>query len=279
MKNIILVVLYNRRILESETYCSLLNIFIKKEISEKKYEVLFWDNSPSHVNLDCIDVATGNLRKLGLKAAYFNCPDNKPLSQVYNKVIKDSIADKQYLFIFDQDTTFDCNYFKQFEKSTRDKEYNILLPVVRFRDKIVSPTKIFYIKGVYFHTSPKGEVAGCKISAINSGMALSLKFLAQHGFEYNEKLRNYCTDDDLMLFARSVEASVFVLDYELEHDLSFSTLNENSDSLRERYNEMVRAKKIIYSRNKIEKYVMCFYFSTHRLYMALKYFDVKYLKD
>jgi len=275
MKYLILVVLYKQKITKSTTYVSLKKVFTQDSELAKNYKIVFWDNSPDNFNISTADEIQSENQ---LNLDYIPSSDNKPLSHVYNEAIKRYSRLYQYIMIFDQDSIFDIEYFKEFESVISNKSYDVILPIVRFKNKIVSPTKIYFMKGFYYNTAPHGEVEIKTLSAINSGMILSFDFINKHNFLYNEKIRNYCTDDNVMIFLRSNKGRAYILAYEIEHDLSFSTLNANSDSLRQRYNEMVNARQELYSRNMIEMIFTRFYFLVHRTYMSLKYKDIKYLK-
>lgn len=278
MKNIILVVLYNEIITESQTFTSLVKAFLNKKGMADNYTVLFWDNSTAEVNKNYIDKALVSIKEVGLAAKYVNTPENIALSKIYNRVINEFIEERDYLFILDQDSDFDEGYFSSFHNITSKNNPDIILPIVNFKEQIVSPTKVFYLKGFYYKKAPHGFISNRNVSAINSGMIVSFSYIKKKTFRYNEKLRNYCTDDDIMQFVRKNETTVYVMDYAFEHDLSLCTLNLNSDSLRNRYNEMVRSKKILYSRNIVENIFVGLYFTIHRIYMATKYKDAKYLK-
>lgn len=278
MKNIILVVLYNEIITKTHSFISLEKSFKKLNRSIDEYEVLFWDNSKADINDKHVAEAKSRLAQLGVVTKYINTPENLALSKLYNKVIENYYYEKDYLFVLDQDSDFDHGYFLAFEKIINLKNPNVILPIVKFKDRIVSPTKVLYLKGFYYNRPPEGFINSKTVSAINSGMIISLQFIAKHGYRYNEKLRNYCTDDNFMQFVRKLNGSVYVMDYSFDHDLSLCTLNSNSDSLRTRYNEMVRSKKILYSRNFLEIAFVNIYFFAHRSYMALKYKDLEYFK-
>lgn len=278
MKNIILVVLYNEIITKTHSFISLVKAFENSAQRAEGYEVLFWDNSKASINEEHVTGAISTLTGLGLAAKYINTPENLALSRLYNQVIELYQNEKDYLFVLDQDSEFDNGYFSAFENIIKQHAPDVVLPVVKFKEQIVSPTKILYLKGFYYDCAPMGFINSSTVSAINSGMIIALSYIRKQGYRYNERLRNYCTDDDIMQFVRKTKGSVYVMDYSFEHDLSLCTLNANSDSLRMRYNEMVRSKKILHSRNIFESAFVNAYFFAHRAYMALKYKDIKYFK-
>ncbi|EFE23634.1 hypothetical protein EDWATA_01323 [Edwardsiella tarda ATCC 23685] len=278
MKIVILIVLYKQKIIDSRSYQSLQKILNEESLLWSNYELVFWDNSPAEVNQKYIEKIKKNMQIHGLLMKYINTPQNIALSEIYNTTLDIYEKTANYLCIFDQDSIFGSDYLHAFNKAIKSCEYDILLPLVKFKEKFVSPTKIYYLKGFYFDSPPNGAISIRNLSAINSGMIISLKFTLKHHYRYNNKIRNYCTDDNIMMFMRKNNAKVFILDYIMEHDLSFCTLNDNSDSLRYRYIEMLKAKKILYSRNIFERMLVGIYFTIHKIYMAIKYKEIKYFK-
>lgn len=278
VKNIILVVIYNEIITKTHSFNSLVMAFRNCGHNTDNYEIVLWDNSKASINEIHVNEALDTLTGLGVASKYVNTPENLALSKLYNRVIKLYQVKRNYLFILDQDSEFDSGYFTVFEDIIEKQAADVILPIVKFKNQIVSPTKLFYLKGFYYNCAPKGFINSNTVSAINSGMIISLSYIKKHNYRYNELLRNYCTDDDIMQFVRKTKGSVFVMDYSFEHDLSLCTLNANSDSLRARYNEMVRSRKILHSRNIFESVFVNAYFFFHRVYMTLKYKDIKYFK-
>ncbi|WP_262370001.1 glycosyltransferase, partial [Serratia marcescens] len=193
--------------------------FENPEVSSKEYEIVFWDNSEACINEKYVTEAISRLTRLGIVTNYINTPENLALSKLYNKIIESYQFEKNYLFVLDQDSEFDDGYFLEFEKIIKSNNPDVILPIVKFKDQIVSPTRIIYLKGFYYNRAPRGFVNSKMVSAINSGMIISLQFIMKHGYRYNEQLRNYCTDDDIMQFVRKIKGSIYAMDYMFEHDL------------------------------------------------------------
>ncbi|MED9686934.1 hypothetical protein RCN26_11630, partial [Escherichia marmotae] len=173
---------------------------------------------------------------------------------------------------------FDRGYIEEIINVALEQSPELMLPIIYFKNKIVSPSKINYIKGNYYKCIPRGRINAKKISAINSGMVISLHYIKKIGFEYNKYLKNYCTDDYFMRQFRKFGNYAYILNYSFKHDLSLSTLNDNSEILKERYKLMKEGRYIVYSENRFDKIAIRVYFSIHKLYMAFKYKDISYLK-
>lgn len=109
----------------------------------------FWDNSPDGFNKGNTSESIQKLKGFGLTVKYFNSPENMPLSAIYNTSLDDYCHNKDYLMIFDQDSKFDGNYFIEFEKSIGRSQYDIVLPVIKYKNKIVSPTRVIYLKVLF----------------------------------------------------------------------------------------------------------------------------------
>ncbi|MCS5449769.1 glycosyltransferase [Enterobacter huaxiensis] len=267
--------LYKESIHTSETLQSIKNIFSKR-FENANFGLYIWDNSPNAQSLD--DIYSLKETCIGLKDLEYNHDSsNKSLSYVYNEAL-DLFLEQDYLVILDQDSKFKEDYINEFLSVVEDFQYDLILPVIKFKDTIVSPTKINYIKGSYYKYAPYGKIEPSRISAINSGMIISLPYVKRIGFRYDKNLKNYCTDDYFMLNFRRFGGALYVLNYNFSHDLSLSTLNENSLSLRERYKLMKEGRYIVYSSNIIDKCMIRMYFFIHKIYMAIKYKDKEYLK-
>ncbi|MFX0567176.1 glycosyltransferase [Kosakonia cowanii] len=278
MKISLLVIIYNEKIVDTTTYLSLKSALPVINSSPHQYNIIFWDNSPlDHLQNSVADIKN-DFKGSGVSCEYHHTPQNVPLAEIYNALLNKVENSDDYLVLFDQDSTFEPGFFDELHKSIElGKQPEIILPVIYFKNTIISPTKIFFIKGSYFDTKPTGYISH-NISAINSGMVISLEFIRRTGFRYNSKLRNYCTDDDIMKSARDNFAIIYVMDYSFAHDLTLSTLNSNSDKLRERYNEMIKSKKIVFAKNIATRLFLHFYYFSHRVYMSLKYKDWRYMK-
>ncbi|WP_140919902.1 glycosyltransferase [Limnobaculum xujianqingii] len=276
MKISILVVIYNENILYTETYKSLVTSFSIVEKTKINYDVIFWDNSEKNFNSDNVDLVIADFERLNVNVQYINTPENVALSALYNKTLSNIKGGSDYVILLDQDSEFDIAYFSELEQVITEFSPDIILPIIYYHSKVVSPTRIFFVKGSYFDVPPYGFTR-LDISAINSGMIICLDFVVRTDFSYNPSIRNYCTDDDIMRHARRYLGKMYVMKYSFNHHLTLSTLNENSEKLRLRYKEMIKSKTIVFGDTVFKKLMVTSYFVIHRFYMALKYRDWKYL--
>lgn len=264
--------MYNTNITESKT--------IKSLIDSKEYManscILIWDNS--QISQD-ISIIKKIFNKQNTEVIYEHHPENLPLSKLYNNVINCfKKQDYDFLILFDQDSAFSKKLFFEFLRSySKNSHINLFLPLIKFKNTIVSPTKRYFLKGFYFKEKPVGILKAKNISAINSGMIISFKFLKEKYKGYDERLKFYGTDDYFMMEYCKNEKELFVLDYEIKHDLTLSTLNDSSDKLIKPYHQMLEAWSVLYSSNMMLRYMVKFYTIIHSFYMAIKYKNKDFL--
>lgn len=271
MKNLILIVIYNTNITKAETIKSLLN---SKEYLVNNH-LFIWDNSEKAQD---ISIVKEIFNKQNIEVTYEHHPENLPLSKLYNNVINRFMYQNyDFLILFDQDSSFTKNLFFEFVNSyNKNKHISLFLPIIKFKNTIVSPTRKYFLKGFYFDKKPIGLYRAKNISAINSGMIISFKFLKEKYKGYDERLKFYGTDDYFMMEYCKNEKELFILDYEFEHDLTLSTLNSSSDKLVKSYHQMLEAWSILYY-DSILKYIVKFYTVIHSFYTAIKYKNKDFL--
>lgn len=271
MKNLILIVIYNTNITKAETIKSLLN---SKEYLVNNH-LFIWDNSEKAQD---ISIVKEIFNKQNIEVTYEHHPENLPLSKLYNNVINRFMYQNyDFLILFDQDSSFTKNLFFEFVNSyNKNKHISLFLPIIKFKNTIVSPTRKYFLKGFYFDKKPIGLYRAKNISAINSGMIISFKFLKEKYKGYDERLKFYGTDDYFMMEYCKNEKELFILDYEFEHDLTLSTLNSSSDKLVKSYHQMLEAWSILYD-DSILKYIVKLYTVIHSFYTAIKYKNKDFL--
>lgn len=271
MKNLILIVIYNTNIYESETIKSLLD----SKVYLANSHLFIWDNSQESQNISVVKSISNHSN---IEFTYEHHPENLPLSKAYNKVINQFKNENyDFLVLLDQDSSFKKELFIKLDNTFQNnKEINLFLPIIKFKNTIVSPTKKYFLKGFYFKEKPFGIQKAKNISAINSGMIISFKFLKEKYKGYDERLKFYGTDDYFMMEYCKNEKELFILDYEFEHDLTLSTLNNSSDKLVKSYHQMLEAWSILYS-DSILKYIVKLYTYIHSSYIAIKYKNKDFL--
>ncbi|WP_187992541.1 glycosyltransferase [Vibrio harveyi] len=268
MNKLILVVIYDVNLSDSSTINSLIN-----SVEEIKGDTIFvWDNSKQIQEYDNIK---SFFNDNGVRFVYEHHPENLPLSRLYNSVIQRFNSTHDYLFLFDHDSTFDKRFFLEVDKY-KNRRIHLFLPIVKYKNKIVSPTRKIFLKGFYFNNKPSGFKEASNISAINSGMVISFEFLRTKFIGYDERLKFYGTDDYFMMNYCKNEEKLFILNYEFEHDLTLSTLNQPSDKLINSYKQMLEAWSVIYSDSSLI-YLVKMYSVVHSMYTAFKFKNKRFL--
>lgn len=266
-----LIVLYKQLIEESETIKSFLEI---RNISNVNIELFIWDNSPEIQDVSFLDSI---FSKTNFDFVYKHSSENLPLSKVYNYFFSERVNCSDYLCVFDQDSKFDIKLIEEIAGVVSSCSPMLILPTVSHKGVIVSPSKIYWMKGCYLKTVQTGFIPSKNISAINSGMIINADYIREYSYHYDSRLLNYCTDDYFMKIFRQNGHQIYVLNYLIEHDLSLSTLNNNSSTLKNRYRQMLYGWLIVHSGNKFESFLSNIYVFLHKAYMALRYRDIEYI--
>jgi hypothetical protein len=238
----ILVVVYNRSLQNSETLKGLIESSpLLKSINAL---VVVWDNS-ENASLGSDDIT---LLKQKFFFKYHHCPSNKPLSYVYNESIEKFIISGkyQYLVVLDHDSKILPGYFEELKNIIEsNSNLDIILPVVKNNNILISPAKLFFVKGIYFKTIESGIYRG-KLLAVNSGMAISRSFIEKNDFRYDARLQSYGTDNYIMNFANNKRAKYFIMNNLFEHGYAFYD-NIDFKKKAEVFSQIKRANKIAFS--------------------------------
>ena len=264
------VVLYNKTLSTSDTLKGLVeSSAVLKKVNA---DVLLWDNSKTSMSEKDIDELN---RHISLN--YLHEPGNKPLSFIYNTVIeKISASNKyQYLVILDDDSKISIPYFEEIIAATTLNTSNLIfLPIVKNNQKIISPAKFYYLKGSYFKTINPGIYKG-NLFAINSGMVIAASFFKQYNFRYDERLTNYGTDNYIMHFANEKKIPFYILNYTMDHSLSFFDHPDVAKRL-EVFRQIKKANKIVFSANIFQSVMISWYNFISSFKNAVKYKSFKF---
>lgn len=211
--DLIIVVLYKQKVFESKTLSSLSDLSIN--FCNKLLYV--WDNSPDPLSDGEITFLHNRFENL----KYFNSTDNKSLSAVYNNIIKEVDFDK--VFIFDQDSTLDEEYFILMDSETINYEnIGLFIPYVKSKKRIVSP--LFY-KVINFDHSENmkiGKTIAKNRTAFASGMCIKEWVFKRNNNWFDENLAFYGIDYKFVLDYGDSNLNMYVINYELAHSLSFN---------------------------------------------------------
>lgn len=252
-----------------------LNSIIKLKTND--VGLLVFDNSPSQKTDDEIS----NFRNNGFKFFdYMGFPENLPLSKLYNKAINFMIgSDFDYICLLDHDSLFESSFVSELNEILSIDQPDLILPQIIFKNKIISPTKKYFLKGFYFKDLKSGFIKSSYLSAINSGMIINRNYFVNSGFYYDERLDFYGTDDYFMMKLNRFGAQVYIMDYKIIHDLTLSTLNTVfSLPLLKSYKSMIKAWSILYQdRSFFVRLLVKAYSFIHNIYMVVRYRNLGFL--
>lgn len=152
MKFIYLVLLYNKKTIDSETIKTLFSDGY--DFSSSK--LIIWNNGPSSITLDLDEEQQVAWNSIEL----IQTLDNKPLSYIYNKVIESYSADR-YIFLDD-----DSKLSREYLTAVAQTKAPVAVPVI-YNDSVPrSPT----VRGVF---SPGPYKTKDLVIAIGSGISFS----------------------------------------------------------------------------------------------------------
>lgn len=126
MSSIVLVVIYNKLLNQSNTVKSIAN-------SDYFGDVVIFNNGPNQLMYED-DYLFCHMKEKGCSIKIVEDLSNRPLSVIYNDFLNYSGYD--YYFIFDDDTEFDSSFFEEKWQTNAD----ISLPII----KSVTTKKIYY---------------------------------------------------------------------------------------------------------------------------------------
>ncbi|WP_157837373.1 glycosyltransferase [Buttiauxella noackiae] len=198
----ILVVLYNKELLESATIKSLLNIDVSLS-----------------VNLTIVNNGPSSLLDVGLfKESYSYLFDsikisefleNKPLSMVYNYFLSQSMVSDYFLF-FDDDSIFDASFLEYVSRSDAD----VILP----RIKSCDDNKFYYPESNNEIIEEECVLCVKNIMSIASGLTLSkniiLTMSKHYSTTFDEHFALYGIDTSFFLrlsHVRSLDNNISVI--------------------------------------------------------------------
>lgn len=211
------IVLYKRKIEDSETYNSLVEEAHRHGCTLNAY---VHDNSPEPQNLNSNDFF--NI------LVYDHDSSNSGVSRAYNNAAKYANSNKiDWIVIFDQDTTLPLGALAEYEKSLDQStpEDKILAPILKDGDRVVSPCRYILHRGFHLNNVPSEMVRLKNISFLNSGLVIKSDFLTSVG-GFDEELFDYSDHDFFYRISKFLD-KVTLIDICLEHSLS-SGVNEKS---------------------------------------------------
>lgn len=201
-----LVVIYNKKCEESISLRGL------EEYKNKNIKIIVFDNS---------DKDLGNENYCNKKQIqYYTMKKNIGLSKAYNYVINKLEEEKRegFMLLLDDDTELNEQYINEIiSRTEKDRKSEIIVPIVKSNDKIISPSNIIHgcrVKSI----KDINEIDINRITAINSGMVVNLEVYKK--IKYNEKMFLDYVDHEFCKEARKNNIKIDVLETELKQSFS-----------------------------------------------------------
>lgn len=242
MQYLILVVIYNKRLRDSETILSL----IKSASTLSGSTIFVWDNSLSEQHQS--EISWLRAQCTGVNILYKSTPENLSLSKIYNRFLVEAGIVCDFVVLTDHDTVFDQEFFNAHATAVQQSgSVNLYLPKVVFKDGVVSPGKQFFYKSFPYKTLESGVRRARNNTAVNSGMIIRCSYFCGSFTGYDERLSFYGTDDYFMMQYRKANKYFYVLDYIIQHDLTCSPFSSDLPAFRKSFNDAQSAFLILHS--------------------------------
>lgn len=150
---------------------------------------------------------------------YFTKNRNVGISKAYNYVI-DNMHFKvdDYLIILDDDTHITREYFNEVKAAVKNCKYDVILPIVRANNKIISPYN-FYMNCRSKMIKNRHDLIKSKISGINSGMVINTQLFNK--IKYNENLFLDYVDYDFMRRVHKINGVIHVLNSQIDQEFQY----------------------------------------------------------
>lgn len=205
--NIILVVLYNKKILECRTILSLL-----KNKALKNSKIVVWNNGPTGINI--ID-AQEKIESYGYEFSFFETIHNASLAYIYNQVI--TLFKSIRYILLDHDSLLSNEYVDDINLVLPNR---IGMPEIFFNGELVNPCI-----NMLPCQSLKDRLPNVPIMTIGSGLVLGRNIVEQlidiYGKVFDERFYLYGVDTTfcLRVFNAGITSSIMLI-HGFEHSLS-----------------------------------------------------------
>lgn len=221
------IVLYNKRLKESETVISL-NKSVQH--SSVMLDMIVYDNSLLS-DLTNSEVFIYD----SLRIHYFHDASNPGVSKAYNfaaKVAKQ--LNKQWILLLDQDTTFPLESIEKYVQAIHQlPDIKLFSPILKLgTGNIFSPCRYYFKRGFGLKNITIGINSFQHISPLNSGMLIDLDSFGATG-GYNENVKLDFSDFQFIERFKKMYSYFYVLDLICIQD--FSNSETDAKKLNSRY--------------------------------------------
>ena len=210
-----IIVLYKRKLEESESVNSLLTSHDASSISE----IFVYNNSP--------DIVSVPEQYMGVTVHKINDYKNSGVSKAYNEGIKIAKQLKyQYVLLLDQDTSLPENVLDVYKQHVvNNPEIKLFCPILKtFSGAICSPLVYKLHRGFQVKHFDAGEYNFDKFSPINSGMLLNVDAALECG-GYNEDVFLDFSDFQFIERFKKHNSSFYVVPLIFNQDFSGDELD------------------------------------------------------
>lgn len=241
------------------------------------FDLIVWDNSAAA----CTEVERAFLSRSFPGSEYRHSGRNTPLARVYDTVIKEKIKLTRgcdYLVLFDQDSTVPPGFVRAIrEAAIAHPGIGMLLPLVTSADQLVSPATIHFFLGRRWKSARTGVLPSRSITAINSGMTLSARYLEENFDCYPQDLAFYGTDSWMSQAYADKASTVLVVDTNIQHGLAEHEVEPIEKKLW-RHREIVRSTRVLNRRGVLRRFACDIYLMIFSARKASKFRDSRFLR-
>lgn len=262
-KVVFIVVLYSYDVITSPTLTSIAKLNFLKTLGSN-IDVLIWDNSynGSDITRCCLNSnSTVNF-------SYRHCPENLPLSKVYNTLIKETHFD--WICIFDEDTGFDEQYVFEV-KNLMLSGAKLGVPLIKFNETVISPGIVEGVRGRLIKPNEFSFGLNCSkaIVAMMSGVCIST-LVFDSGIFFDERLTFYGIDTKFFIQFSEVHPSVFIMNVTLLHDSALRDETLSIEKKVSRRKNLYLAAPIVFERIRFYRFRLAVYFFLAIIKMCFK---------
>lgn len=241
------------------------------------FDLVIWDNSPAA----CAEAERAFLSRTFPRCEYRHCGHNTPLARLYDTVIREKIKLTRccdYLVLFDQDSTLPTGFITAIrEAAAKHPDIGMLLPLVTSTGRLVSPATIRLFLGRRWKSAKTGLLPSRSITAINSGMTLSARYLETDFDGYPEDLAFYGTDSWMCQAYAEHAPTVLVVDTTIQHGLA-EHQSEPIEKRLWRHREIVRSTRFLNRRGLLRRCACDLYLVIFSARKARKFRDSRFLR-
>ncbi|MDF7670367.1 hypothetical protein PT276_03985 [Orbaceae bacterium ESL0721] len=207
----LLVVIYNKKISDSKSLLSLLNI--DEQVIDN---LTIWNNGPDQLTSDQL------INQLQHKVAHLELIDdlsNSPLSHVYNTFI-DKHLQSDYFVILDDDSILEESYLSLLKSLKSEKMAHLILP------KIVQHQQIHYPLIGFEPIVNEKRLTAKNCRSIGSGLIFNSELVANYKRQFNqtvfdERFALYGVDTSFFFRLAQIDSALSIIcKGELSHSLS-----------------------------------------------------------